>query len=271
MLELSLKIMYYIPKKIHLIWFGRNPYTAVVEKCIESWKKICPDYEIKLWNEDNFDVDSNIFTQEAYRTRKWAFVSDYVRLYALYNEGGVYIDSDVEILKPINDILENKHVVTGYSSSNWIPTGFMAAEKGNIWIKELMNYYEGRHFIKPDGSYDMKVNNVIITEISKEKFGFKVGDMLIQNGNVSLYPQPYFHPFPRRALDYSKIDLEKAKGYFGITQDTYCIHYGTATWVDDRNSISYKIKHLIRIILPQFLIEPLERIYYKHHRWDKVK
>lgn len=261
--------MRYIPRVIHLIWFGRNPYSDVVKKCIESWKRFCPDYLVHIWNEDNFDINCNDYVKEAYEAKKWAFVSDYVRLYALYNEGGVYIDSDVELLKSIDDILENRHVVTGYSSSNWIPTGFMASEKGNIWIEELLKYYNGRHFIQEDGTLDMKVNNVIITEISEKKFGFNSGDMSIEYGNVSLFPQPYFHPFPRRALDYTKIDPEDAKKYFNTTKDTYCIHYGTATWVQNRNSIKYKFKHLIRMMLPQKIMEPIERVYYKIHKWKE--
>lgn len=260
--------MRYIPKKIHLIWFGRNPYSKIVEKCIASWHKYCPDYEVKLWNEDNFDIKSNDYVKEAYEAKKWAFVSDYVRLYALYHEGGVYIDSDVELLKNIDDVLEDKHVVTGYSSSNWIPTGLMASEASNPWIKELLSYYEDRHFVKGDGSYDMKVNNVIITEISQKEFGFKPGDMFIETGNVALFPQTYFHPYPKRRLDYSKVDLDKARACFKITKKSYCIHYGTATWVDNQNTVMYKIKHFIRLLLPQFMVEFLERVYFKYfHSW----
>ncbi len=260
--------MRYIPKKIHLIWFGRNPYSKIVEKCIASWHEYCPDYEVKIWNEDNFDITSNDYVKEAYEAKKWAFVSDYVRLYALYNEGGVYIDSDVELLKNIDDVLEDKHVVTGYSSSNWIPTGLMASEESNPWIKELLSYYDDRHFIKEDGSYDMKVNNVIITEISQEKFNFKPGDMFIEIGNVVLFPQTYFHPYPKRRLDYSKVDLDKVKKYFKITENSYCIHYGTSTLVSNKNTVMYKIKHFIRLVFPQFVIEFLERIYFKYfHSW----
>ena len=259
--------MRYIPKVIHLIWFGGNPYSDVVKKCIESWATFCPDYPVKVWNENNFDINCNDYVKEAYAAKKWAFVSDFVRLYALYNEGGVYIDSDVELLKGIDDILEDRHVVTGYSSSNWIPTGFMAAEKGNVWIKELLDYYENRHFVNEDGSYDMKVNNVIITELSQERFGFVAGDMAIKRGNVSLFPQEYFHPFPRRAFDYTKTDPEKAKKYFCTTKDTYCIHYGTATWVDNRNTAMYKLKHFVRLVTPRKITEKLERIYYKLHVW----
>ena len=89
--------MNYIPRKIHAVWFGRNSYSQMVKRCMESWQKMMPDYEIKVWNEDNFDISQNTYVKEAYEAKKWAFVSDYVRLYALYEEGGVYIDTDIEI------------------------------------------------------------------------------------------------------------------------------------------------------------------------------
>lgn len=264
--------MKYIPKVIHLIWVGRNPYSPIVEKCIESWKKYCPEYEIKLWNEDNFDINSNVFVKEAYEAKKWAFVSDYIRLYALYNEGGIYIDSDCELLQGLDNILGDDHVVTGYSSSNWIPTGLMAAEKGNPWIKKLLDYYQDKHFVLEDGSYDMKVNNVIITEISNKECGFKAGDMWIEYGQVRLYPRVYFHPFPKKVVDWKKADINDVKKYYKYDkQKTYCIHYGTATWVNNRETPYYKFKHFVRRITPQFLMEPIERVYYKFHKWNEVK
>lgn len=263
--------MYYLPKKIHLIWVGRNPYSEIVKKCIKSWEQYCPDYEIILWNEDNFDINSNTYVKEAYDSKKWAFVSDYIRLYALYTQGGIYIDSDVELLRPLDDIIENEHAVTGYSASNWIPTGLMAAEKDNIWVKKLLEYYDDRHFILSDGSYDMRVNNVTITEISKEYFDFKVGDSFIKEGNVRLYPQEFFHPYPKRVVDWTKDDINQVAKYYKTTKNTYCIHYGTATWVSDRNTFVYKIKHLVRRYLPQFIMEPIERIYYNLHSWSSKK
>ena len=262
--------MRYIPKKIHLIWFGRNPYSSIVQRCIKSWEKYCPDYELIIWNEDNFDINSNVFVQEAYEAKKWAFVSDYVRLYALYTQGGVYIDSDCELLRSFEKLLDNQHVVTGYSSSNWIPTGFLAAEKGNCWIKELLDYYTDRHFKKRDGSYDMKVNNVIISELSAKYNGFKPGDKYIKYGNVTLFPREYFHPYKKEVFDLESSDLSDLNKYFKIGTETVCIHYGTATWVDDNNTYLFRFKHLLRKTLPQPVIEFMERIYYRFHKWGNV-
>lgn len=260
--------MRYIPRIIHLIWFGGNPYSPIVQRCIDSWRVYCPNYEIKLWNEESFDINTNIYVKEAYEAKKWAFVSDYVRLYALYNYGGVYIDSDVEILKSFEELLEDEHVVTGYSASCWIPAGFMAAEKGNIWIKALLDYYDDRHFILPDGSYDMKVNNAIITEISEKDFGFKVGDLSINYGNVKLYPRRYFHPYKKEVFEFNEKNMQQLNKFFNIDEkDTYCIHYSMGSWVSNHRTPYYKLKHLVRKIMPQCIVECLERIYYKVHKW----
>lgn len=265
--------MRFIPKTIHMIWFGRNPYPPIVKKCMKSWKRYCPDYKVKIWNEDNFDVFScSVFVKEAYQAGKWAFVSDYVRLYALYQEGGVYIDSDVELLRGLDEILENEHAVTGYSSSCWIPAGLMASEKGNPWILDLMKYYNGRHFVLEDGSYDMKVNNAVISELSAKKYGFRPGDYWIAHGNVRLYPRTYFHPYAKKAVNWEKDDIRKVKSYYKIDREhTHCVHYGTGTWVSNRNTMYYRIKHFVRSIFPQPVIEAMERVYYRHHHWNRVK
>ena len=110
-----------IPKKIHYCWFGRNPLPPLALKCIASWKEYCPDYEIKEWNEDNFDLSINAYVREAYEARKWAFITDYVRLYALVNEGGIYMDTDVEVLKPLDDLL-CYDAVSGFESETQIQT-----------------------------------------------------------------------------------------------------------------------------------------------------
>lgn len=262
--------MRYIPKVIHMIWFGGKPFNIAIQKCVDSWKKWCPDYEIKIWNEETFDINTNAFVKEAYEAKKWAFVSDYVRLYALYNEGGVYLDSDVEVVKNFDCLLEDEHVVTGYSSKQWIPAGFMASEKGNCWIRALLDYYTDRHFVLEDGKMDMKVNNEIISTISKEKFGFRSGDLSIEYGNVRLYPRVYFHPYKKQVIEFTEDTLNNIKRYFNIDEDkTYCIHYSMGSWVTDFNTTSYKIKHFIRKHLPQSAIEFLEGIYYRCHNWKE--
>src|SRR5574344_319107 len=144
-----------IPKIIHYWWFGRGKMPELAQKCIESWHKQLPEYEYKLWNEDNFDINSVPYTKEAYEARKFAFVTDYVRLFALYNEGGIYMDTDVEVLKSLDNLL-NLPAFSGYESNKFsnFPTGLMASQKKGIWVKEQLDYYTDRHFVNADGTYD---------------------------------------------------------------------------------------------------------------------
>ena len=129
-----------IPKKIHYCWFGGNPLSEETKKYIETWKKYCPDYEIIEWNEKNFDVTKIPYVREAYESKKWAFITDYVRLYVMYTYGGIYMDTDVEVLKPLDSLLDLKGF-SGFENETSIPTGIMAAKKGLPVIKNLMDEY----------------------------------------------------------------------------------------------------------------------------------
>ena len=151
-----------IPKTIHYCWFGRGQMPPLAVKCIESWKKFLPDYSLKEWNEDNFDVSANKYVRQAYENRKFAFVTDYVRLYALYTEGGVYMDTDVEVLGSYDNFLHHT-AFSGFETDGNVPTGMMAAEKGSLWAKELLDGYKDRVFIKEDGSFDTTTNTFVIT------------------------------------------------------------------------------------------------------------
>ena len=132
-----------IPKKIHYCWFGRNPKPKLAEKCIASWKKYCPDYEIIEWNEDNFDIDMNAYVKSAYEQKKYAFLTDYARLLIIYENGGVYFDTDVELIKPIDDLLENKSFF-GFEDREHVNTGLgFGAEKENQIIKRMQKEYDG--------------------------------------------------------------------------------------------------------------------------------
>lgn len=255
--------MNYIPKIIHMIWFGGKPYTPIVQCCVSSWKKRCPEYKIKVWNEDNFDIKSNMFVKEAYEAKKYAFVSDYVRLYALYHEGGVYIDSDIEVIKNFDNLLKNEHAVTGYSTSMWIPAGFMAAERNNEWIKALLDYYKDRHFVRSDGSYDQRVNNAIISEISARDYGFRRGDRWLDFGKVRLYPLEYFTPYRKKTFSFTNENIKKRYQFFKIDKEnTYCIHYSMASWGDGDYGIMLYLKRFVRNYLPQVVVEWIERKYY---------
>ena len=129
-----------IPKKIHYIWFGKGEKNDRIKHCIESWKKYLPDYEIIEWNEENFDINYNDFTKKAYEEKKWAYVADVARLYILYNEGGIYMDTDVEVYKPFDDLLDNEGII-GFEDIHYLSTGTIGCEKNNPIMKYLLDFY----------------------------------------------------------------------------------------------------------------------------------
>lgn len=207
-----------IPKTIHYCWFGRGKKPGKIVKCINSWKKHLADYEFIEWNEDNFDITSNLFVKQAYESKKYAFVADYARLYALYNFGGIYLDTDVEVLKPLDKFLKHE-VFSSFEDEKYIQAFVIGARKGHLWIKDLLEHYKDMTFIKEDGSYNMTTNTEYIT-----KSCVKVG--LIQNGKqqtlnngATFYPRTYFSPY-----DYGT-------GENFITENTYTIHHFAKTWL----------------------------------------
>ena len=221
-----------IPKKIHYCWFGKGKMPTKAIECIESWKKILPEYELVEWNEDNFDINAIPYVREAYENKKYAFVTDYVRLYAMYNFGGIYMDTDVEVLKPLDQFLDNV-AFSGFESSQLIPTGIMASEKGFPLYKEFLDYYNDRHFVKPDGSFDMTTNVIIMTTIADKHGLVHNGKMQVIDG-WALYPSDYFCP------------LNDATGKLDMTKNTAVIHWFAKSWVsakDRRISKVTKVCH----------------------------
>lgn len=209
-----------IPKKIHYIWLGRGEKSELTNKCIASWKKYLKDYEIIEWNEDNFDINSNTYLKEAYQNKKYAFASDYIRLKVLYDHGGIYMDTDVEVIKNLDEFLNNK-AFSGFENNNFIPTGIMASEPKNKWIKKLLKDYENIHFIKPDGSFDITTNVVRITNTTKENYDLNLISSYQDLGDVVFYPYDYFCP-----KDWNT-------GKILITKNTYTIHHFSGSWHTD--------------------------------------
>lgn len=205
-----------IPKVIHYCWFGRGEKPKLAKTCIKSWKKYLPDYEIKEWNEDNFDINSNQYVREAYEAKKYAFVSDYVRLYALYNYGGIYMDTDVEVIKSLDEFLINE-AFSGFESPEFVQTGIMACVKEYKLFKEFLDYYKERSFIKEDGSYDTTTNVVIMTEIC-EKYGLVKNNKLQTIDGFTIYPKIYFCP----------LSFNSSEGDF--SDNTYTIHHFAGSW-----------------------------------------
>ncbi len=207
-----------IPKIIHYCWFGGNSLNDLAKKCIESWKKHCPDYKIIEWNESNFDINSNTYVKEAYGAKKWAFVTDYVRLYALCNFGGIYMDTDVELLKKPDSFL--KHAAfSGFESNKEITTGIMASEKNGEWVKYLLSYYDNKHFLLPDGKPDLTTNVTAITNMTCWKYKIQPNNTFQQiDGVLALYPKDYFCP------------KNYETGEIVLTENTVCIHHFNASW-----------------------------------------
>lgn len=220
-----------IPKTIHYCWFGHTPKPALFQRCINSWRKYCPDYQIIEWNEDNFDINCNAYVREAYEAKKWAFVTDYARLWVVYNHGGIYLDTDVELVKPLDDLLE-KSAYFGFEDSVSVNTGLgFGAKRSNTVIECMMKDYSDIHFLKSDGSYDTTPcpirNTKAIAHLLVDKK--MIGNTVEIDGAV-IYPPEYFCP-----LEANGVNLKK-------TKNTHSIHWFSATWLSEDEQIVHQYR-----------------------------
>lgn len=206
-----------IPKTIHYCWFGGKPLSKQTNKCIQSWRKYFPDYEIKEWNESNFDVNIITYTAEAYNEKKYAFVSDYARLWIMYYYGGIYFDTDVEVIKNMDEII-SRGPYMGCEEEGVNPGLGVAASPGLGIYKELLDSYSKRHFINADGSLCLNTIVQYTTEILTLK-GFQNTNIIQRIDGVYIYPKQYFCP------------KNYQTGKIAITSDTKTIHHYTASWV----------------------------------------
>lgn len=205
-----------IPKIIHYCWFGGNEMSDLGKKCIESWKRFCPDYEIKRWDESNYDVNKNPYMKQAYENEKWAFVSDYARLDIIYNYGGVYLDTDVELIKGIDDLLGNTAFM-GIGCTGGVATGLgFGAEAGTEALKAMLDYYDSVSFVNEDGSLNTAPCVKYQTDYLKER-GFADEDKFQTVAGISIYPTDYFCP------------MHYKTGELNITDNTYSIHHYEST------------------------------------------
>lgn len=206
-----------IPKIIHYCWFGGNPLPKLAEKCIGSWKKHCPDYTIIQWNEDNFDVTvAPAYVRQAYAARRWAFVTDYVRLKALLEMGGIYMDTDVELVKPLDPYLHHA-AFAGFENPQRIQTGLLACEKDFPLFREFIRYYDTATFQREDGTVDTTTNVQILSELCLAH-GLKPDGSRQTVAGLALYPTEYFSP-----VDFDTEKLHR-------TRNTVAIHWFAASW-----------------------------------------
>ena len=217
-----------IPKIIHYCWFGGNPIPELEQKCINSWKKYCPDYEIKEWNESNFDFSCCAYANEAYKAKKWAFVADYVRLKVMIEYGGIYMDTDVEVLKPLDVFLKDKAFL-GFEEEEYVATSIMGCEKDFALFEAFLKRYDERHFFKQDGRYDVTSNVEEITNYLL-KYGLVLNNKQQTIAGLTLYPKDFFSPKNHKTR---KIES---------TDNTYTIHHFAGSWLTPSHWKKFKAK-----------------------------
>lgn len=206
-----------IPKIIHYCWFGGKPKPPLAEKCLKSWKKFCPDYQILEWNENNFDIaTAPLYVRQAYEAGRWAFVTDYVRLKALTEMGGIYMDTDVEAVKPFTPYLHHQGFA-GFESPSRIQTGLLACEKDFPLFREFLSYYDTASYYNPDGTENITTNVEVLTALC-EKYGFQPNDTFQVVQGFAIYPREYFCP-----VDFDTEKLHR-------TRKTVVIHWFAASW-----------------------------------------
>lgn len=225
-----------IPKVIHYCWFGGNPLPDMAVRCIESWKKYCPDYQIVEWNESNFDLDMYDYVKEAYEAKRWAFVSDVARLYALVNCGGIYMDTDVDVIKNLDSLLKYK-AVSGFETDTQITTGLMACEAHHPLFEELLREYENAHFIRADGTWDLTTNVSRITN-SCLKYGLIRNNSLQTVNGFTLLPSDYLCPKDYRT------------GKIRLTDRTMTIHHFNASWHTEEQKYEMTLSKNLAVFLP---------------------
>lgn len=242
-----------IPKIINYCWFGGKPLSQQAKKCVTSWKKYCPDYQIKEWNESNFDLKNSCnYVKEAYRLKKWAFVSDYARFKILFDNGGIYLDTDVELIKNLDNIIK-KGPYMGYeaywdnekfnSSHEWLvnPGLGMAAEPHMDFFKRVLNYYKSQHFLNADGSLN---NMTVVERVTKllKKDGLQCKGKMQKIDGITIYPEDYFCPY-----NFTSGKLKK-------TENTYSIHLYSASWQSGTDRLKNRIKRHIPVGLLNFIL-----------------
>ena len=244
-----------IPKIIHYCWFGGNPLSELAIKCIDSWKKYCPDYEIIQWNETNYDIKNCCdYVREAYDEKKWAFVSDYARLEIIYNNGGVYLDTDVELLRPLDTLLNNR-CYFGAETTGYVATGLgFGAEKNNEIVKRLLDEYDNVHFIIGNKMYDLTPcpirNSKPLVNLGYEYSDDKI--WLFEDKCV-VYPPDYFCP-----MDY---------GNLAITSNSFSVHLYNASWLsEDEKRINEKINTIDSNYYPIYSFLKKHILLYKFEK-----
>lgn len=210
-----------IPKIIHYCWLSGDPYPNDIQECIDSWHEHLPDYDFMLWDMNNFDVSSVPYVKQAVDARKWAFASDYIRLWAIYNYGGIYLDSDIKVLKSFDGLLSEK-AFTAFESGGRIAAWIFGGEKGAPIFKELLDYYKDRNFLREDGSLEQIPNTIPTTKILVNH-GLKACNKVQRLDDITVFTEDYFSPFN----PWTKKTV--------ITDNSYAMHLFKGAWFWDKS------------------------------------
>lgn len=228
-----------IPKIIHFCWFSDDPYPPKIRKCIDSWHRCLPDYEIKKWDYSTFPRGKCKWVDEAFDLDKYAFVADYIRAYALYNEGGIYLDSDVEVLKSFDTLLDLPYFI-GKEVESPVEAAVMGSQTKHPLFGMLLNYYNTRTFVKEDGTLNKKPMPFVIDKLIKENFiksdALKLSDIKCDDNTIYILPSDYFSPK-------SYVD-----GKIRLTSNTYSIHHFSGSWLTRKEKFNIRLASFIRLI-----------------------
>lgn len=229
-----------IPRIIHYCWFGRSQKPKLVEKCIRSWKLVCPDYVIIEWNEDNFDISATPqYVRDAYKEKKWAFVSDYARFVALVEYGGIYLDTDVELLKPLDQFLRH-NAFSGTEDGEFISAGIIGCEKGYELFKDFRDSYETLSFYNSDGTLNITTVVVMLTDWCKQR-GYVSENIYQDIQGFVIYPSDFFYP------------LSNADKVLRKTDNTVSIHWFAGSWVSEERKKQKKKRQFKNRLKPKIV------------------
>lgn len=244
-----------IPKIIHLCWLSGDPYPPKIAKCLKSWEKYLSDYEIILWDTKRFDLNSSDWVRQAFETKKYAFAADYIRFYALYNFGGIYLDSDVEVLRDFDDLLDLPYFI-GAEKAQTPEAAIIGAEKGCDWIKQCLDYYNNRFFVKEDGSFDIrKLPEIMVEQINKLKplrvlslkESLDIRELDMQN-EVLEFNDVFFSP---KVFDSREVE---------ITPYTYAIHHYQNSWFSPKAKAYYRFRAFLVKLFGLAFVRKLEKL-----------
>ena len=220
-----------IPKIIHYCWLSDDPVPAELQKYMQSWKKYLSGYEFMLWNFDRFDKNSSIWVKEAFDSKKYAFAADYIRCYALYHYGGIYLDMDVEVLKPFDDLLGFPYFFCREYAAP-VEAAVVGVEKHSAIFADMLKYYEDRHFIRDDGSFDTVALPFVMQKVLQQSFSLinikSMADFDDSPDKICILPCEYFSP-------------KSFTGKISTTDNSYTIHHYAGSWVGGWKKIKKKL------------------------------